>query len=196
MPIKTKLELALAGTIFVLVIAFMYYWGERKAEAALLQATVASQQAVVEQSKVQVAAYEADLKAALSGLADVKRTVNTPTQVIKEIPTYLPALPAPITLNTPPATPDNPKPQPVSATVPAEDLKPIFDTLVQAKECAVRLEAANNVAEARDTQLVAVEKERDAYKVAAKGGTFWHRVGVAAKYVGVGVTIGTIAARF
>lgn len=148
------------------------------------------------------------LQATLAAIAQTKRETVTPAQVIRELPSVI-QLPAPISLSSPSpaqsvgAARDNNNPlrqssggeQPVAtgafssapegtgATIPAVDLKPLFDRLADCKACDAQ------VAEDRLT-IQQVTAERDAAVKAAKGGSFWTRVKHDAKVIGVTLAIG------
>jgi hypothetical protein len=111
-------------------------------------------------------------------------------------------LPAPIVLH--PAgeagSPGQAPQIPPYAAIPAADLPALKDFIVQAKTCAVELPEAQQELSSCQAQaklaarkLADVEKERDAYKVALKGGTWWHRVKHDAKAIAIGGAIGVVA---
>jgi hypothetical protein len=145
--------------------------------------------------------------------------VQTPQQIIRDLPQYLP-LPQPITL-APPASaaagqgtalPGNSgaasgsgtgagadsssaaAPAAPVAQIPTTDLKPLFDFVQDCRACKVQLDAAQ--ADLRDEQAktAALSKERDAAVKAVKGGGFWTRVKRNAKWLAIGAILGAAAA--
>lgn len=195
MTITTRTEQILAAIGLLLFIAAMAVWQQYRVDRARAEEKLAALEDQRKQSDDLIRQTNDQLKAAMAALDQAKRQVQTPSQVIREIPQYLPSLPAPITVTTPEPTKDNPRPEPTEARVPAADLKPIFDTLVEGKQCQAQLQAANITIEAKDSQIKTVANERDEYKKLSKGGSFFQRFGRAVKWiaVGAGVALGTRA---
>src|SRR5207237_8994597 len=73
-------------------------------------------------------------------LAAEKRTIVTPAQIVRELPTQI-SLPSPIVLQSAPALPNSPTPKP-NAIVPAEDLKPLYDFTLDCKACQTKFATA------------------------------------------------------
>jgi hypothetical protein len=101
---------------------------------------------------------------------------------------------------TPPATIENPHPQPV-AQVPAEDA-PQLKAYVQAcEECKIKLPSITSQLgkSEQEKQLLANDllqrtQERDQWKTAAKGGSTWQRIKKAAKWFAIGAGVGAVGA--
>ncbi len=86
---------AIAALIAIALIAFS--WLESRADRAQLQSTLAAQQQLITAAESRERDSAAALKTALDQIANLKRQVQTPKQVVNSLPQYLP-LPQPITL--------------------------------------------------------------------------------------------------
>jgi len=97
----------------------------------------------------------------------------------------LPAAPEPagVTPATPPAT----------ATIPQQDLKPLYDYIEDCRATAADRDAARKDLADEQTQITALTAQRDAAITAAKGGNFWTRVRRNAKWLAIGVGVGAAA---
>jgi len=170
------------------------------------EATVEKQQATIDDAQKQrddqaAADRDRDAKTA-AAIADLQKKAAaavTPQQIAKWIPAQLGDLPLPISIAVPPATVGNPTPAAV-ATIPEQDLAPLRDLVEKSQACSIALPAAQQDLASCKTQLQeageqlsAAEKQRDAYKQALKGGTFWHRVKHDAEVAGIGIGIGAAA---
>lgn len=169
-------------------------WLDARDAQTRLAATVAAQQTILDQAAAREAARAEQLKQTLAEIDALKRRVQTPQQVAREISKILPPLPQPIELKLPePAAPGEP-PAPATATIPQADLKPIFDAIEDCRACSAQLDAAR--ADLRDdhVQLAALTTQRDAALQAARGGGFWKRVKRAGKWFAIGVGVGAAVA--
>ncbi len=189
--LSTKLEIIL-GLALILILGFVWYVHEGYAvDRARAEERIAALETQKHQSDEQIKTATEQLREVLKQLDQVKQRVQTPTQVIREIPQYInQPLPQPITYTLPEPTKENPHPEPVSANVPAADLKPIFDSLVEGKQCKEELNVCQGTVQLKETQIVATEKQLAEEKKIAKGGGFFNRLGRAAKYVGIGIAVG------
>lgn len=180
----------LAGVaIFLVIIGVIAAnaWHNAMVARARLEATMQADKAHQGELTQQAATIAQDLKQRIAALESDKARTQTPSEIIKEVPVYLPAnLPAPITTVTQPAAPGAKDQTPVitGAMVPASDFKPIFDQLVECKECAAKLSADDADLRIKSEQLVSVTRERDAAIKAVKGGSFFQRLKHDAKAIG------------
>jgi hypothetical protein len=97
----------------------------------------------------------------------------------------LPSAPQPAgaTAATPPAT----------ATIPQQDLKPLYDYIEDCRATAADRDAARKDLADEQTQITALTAQRDAAITAAKGGKFWTRVRRNAKWLAIGAGVGAVA---
>src|SRR6266851_3726086 len=136
----------------------------------------------------------AQLAQTLAVLATEKRTIVTPAQIVRELPSQI-SLPAPIVLqSTTPALPDSPTPKPI-AVIPSEDLKPLYDFALDCKACQAKLSAAQGDLTDERKKTAALTHERDDALRIARGGSAWRRIGRAAKWFLIGATAGAAAAK-
>ena len=199
---------AACAALAVAVIAFRS-WLDARDDRVRMSATLSSQSSIIAAAQKREQDRAAQLADTLRQIADLKRTVQTPQQVLRAIPQYLPPLPQPLEPIAPsspasqpgqPARPGTPPPD-ASATggevpdvrVPSADLKPLFDYVQDCRACQAKLTAAQQDLNDERTKSAAVTKERDAAVKAAKGGNVWTRTWRAMKWVGLGFAVGYVA---
>jgi hypothetical protein len=203
---------AVAAVALVLAGAFAFRsWLESRDDRTRMQATISAQQQLIAAADQREHQRAADLQATLSEIAALKRQVQTPQQIVRELPQYLP-LPQPIELAPPKSaaegqgsalpgkpgapsssTSDSSAGAPV-AQIPAADLKPLFDFVQDCRACKVQLDAARGDLHDEQAKSAALARERDAAVKAVKGDGFWTRVKRNAKWLAIGVAIGAAAA--
>jgi hypothetical protein len=213
-----------AAVALLLAGAFAFRsWLEAHDDRTHMQATIAAQQQLIAAADQRERQNAASLQATLAQIAALKQQVQTPQQILRDLPQYLP-LPQPITL-APPASaaagqgtalpgdsgasassaPGSASgagadsssaaaPAAPVAQIPTADLKPLFDFVQDCRACKVQLDAAR--ADLKDEQATsaALSKERDAAVKAVKGGGFWTRVKRNAKWLAIGAILGAAAA--
>ena len=196
-------------------------WLDAHEEQIRLKATLDAQSQVIESAQERERHRADELKAALAQIAELKRSVTTPQQIVRDLPQYLP-LPQPIQIapptpgerSEPTSDPGNPRdapnpgsggdryrnqqgtgasPQNGMAQMPVTDLKPLFDFVQDCRACKVQLEAAQAHLADEKAKAAALVKERDAAVKAARGGGFWSRVRHGAKWFLLGVGAGAVA---
>jgi hypothetical protein len=120
--------------------------------------------------------------------------------VIQALPQVLP-LPQPITLNLPAAVAQADPSRaglstslPQTATIPAADLKPLFDFAATCKECQAKVLTLQQDKADDAVKIVSVTKERDEAITAAKGGSKWSRIKRASKWFLIGAAAGAAGA--
>lgn len=92
----------LAAVAILLAGAFAFRsWLEAHDDRTHMQATISAQQQLIAAADQRERQRAADLQATLSEIASLKRQVQTPQQIVRELPQYLP-LPQPIELAPPP----------------------------------------------------------------------------------------------
>jgi len=200
---------ALAGIAFS-VVAFRA-WLEARDDRMRMQATLASQGTLIAAAEKREQDRAQELADTLKQIADLKRTVQTPQQVIREIPQFLPPLPQPVEAIPPKpsaaeasgqgvpgtsgAAATSGKPGEVAAPdvrVPAADLKPLFDFVQDCRACQAKLSSAQQDLKDEQAKGAALTTERDAAVKAGKGGSVWQRTVRAAKWLAVGFALGYV----
>lgn len=191
MTVKEKVEMSVVGLVVLLVGAMVYIYIQESRERAIAETTIKNQNDVIKQLHDDSERRSIELMDKIAELEKKRMAVQTPVQVIRELPQFI-TLPAPVTISQPAPTPENPNPAPV-VDFPVANLKPLFDKMVECKECSLRLEKAVKDIEAKDMELLATQKQRDAAMVAMKGGTFGQRLKREAKsaaFSGIGAAAG------
>jgi hypothetical protein len=189
-------------------------WLEAHDDRTHMQATISAQQQLIAAADQRERQRAADLQATLSEIAALKRQVQTPQQIVRELPQYLP-LPQPIELAPPPTAAagqgsslpgksgassasgsDSSAAAPAApvAQIPTADLKPLFDFVQDCRACKVQLDAARADLSDEKSKSAALARERDAAVKAVKGGGFWTRLKRNAKWLAIGAVIGAAAA--
>jgi hypothetical protein len=213
-----------AAVALLLAGAFAFRsWLEAHDDRTHMQATIAAQQQLIAAADQRERQNAASLQATLAEIAALKQQVQTPRQILRDLPQYLP-LPQPITL-APPASaaagqgtalPGNSgasagsapgsasgagadsssaaAPVAPVAQIPTADLKPLFDFVQDCRACKVQLDAARADLKDEQAKTAALSKERDAAVKAVKGGGFWTRVKRNAKWLAIGAILGAAAA--
>jgi Skp family chaperone for outer membrane proteins len=185
--------------------AIVHSWFEYRSDRMQLEATLSAQKLVIQQAREQMENLQdandrrdAQAQATIAAMQQAVTKLQTPQQISAWIPSQLPG-PIPISLVVPNPTAANPTPNAI-ASIPQEDLPAIRDTIESCKECAVKLNAAQQDLASTDQQLQlagqqlsAVERQRDAAIAAAKGGPFWQRLRRNTKWFLYGLGMGATA---
>jgi hypothetical protein len=191
---RTKIELA-SGILAAALCIYGLHEARAEHEArAAAEATAKSAQAQIADAQRQrdalVAAdreRNAETQQKIAVLEKSAAQAKTPEQIVKWLPRQLPPLPAPFEITLPPATPQNLTP-PAEVSIPQADLVPLRELTLKAQACEAELPAAQSGLSScqqqlkmAGEQLSAAEHQRDAYKTALQGGTFWQRIKSRAK---------------
>jgi hypothetical protein len=170
-------------------------WVDAREARARLDATLSAQKALLDQASAREAQRSTALQQALEEIAELKRRVQTPQQVIRELPQYLPPLPQPIEVKLPEPAPGAAaaNPPPAIAQIPQQDLKPLFDFVQDCRACKAQLDAAHGDLVDERAKIQALTRERDAALRVARGGGFWTRAKHAAKWFAIGAAVGAAA---
>lgn len=198
-------------------------WLETHDDLLQMRATIAAQQQLIAAADARERDRAATLQQTLAQINDLKRRTQTPAQILRDLPQYLP-LPQPIELSPPAASqapqrsaaqaPETAAPTPgtqqgsaaseksrallpekPTAQLPIEDLKPLYDFVQDCRACQAQLTAAQADLHDERAKSVALANQRDAAVKAAKGGGFWTRVKRNAKWLAIGAGVGAAVAR-
>jgi len=203
---KRTIAETVAGAAGILIVGWLVFsWVNAREARARAEATEAANKnalAIIEQHD---AANRAQLDAFVKSQQAQMDAMNSRFDQAKSAPDIaalvqqIMALQKPITFVTPPATPENPHPQPV-AQVPVEDA-PQVKAYVQACEtCKLNLDAANQKLTYADqrhaddvNKLKMANDDAGKWKSAAKGGGFWSNLKRSAKWFAIGAAGGAVA---
>jgi hypothetical protein len=211
MPIRYWIRTVGAAFLMLLTVAVIVSWRADRRDRTQLAGELASTKKALAEADTRQHERDTQLAQTLSALANLKRTIVTPAQIVRELPSEIP-LPTPITLQsaTPanslatevPAAPNLNSPAPPAtdgklsqAVIPAEDLKPLYDFALECKACQAKLTAAQSDLTDERTKTAALAHERDDALRLARGGNVWRRLGRAAKWFVIGAAAGAIAAK-
>jgi hypothetical protein len=210
--------------ILLAIIIFVSWQADRRDRAALAAQLAAAQKTIADATASQhnrdtllnqTLAQINDQKQATLTTAQILNSLQAAmslpspiTQKTNSSPTTLPAsLSASATsqqssssaTNLSSQLPNNPTPKPAQspqtdATLPAADLKPLYDFALDCKACQAKLTASQSDLADEKTKTAALIKERDAALTAAKGGSTLRRIARAAKWFAIGAAAGAVAA--
>ncbi len=108
---------------FLLALAVYFSWRADRRDRSQLASELAATKQLLAAADARQHDRDNQLAQTLAALAAEKRTILTPAQIVRELPSQIP-LPPPIVLQSAPALPNSPSPQ-TKATIPAEDLEPL-----------------------------------------------------------------------
>jgi hypothetical protein len=193
MPARYWIRLAELVVAFLLAIAVFFSWRADRRDRSQLESELAGTKQLLAAADARQHDRDAQLAQTLATLAAEKRTIVTPAQIIRELPSQLP-LPSPLVLQSAPAIPNSPSPQ-TNAVIPAEDLKPLYDFAIDCKACQAKLSAAQSDFTDERQKTTALTRERDDALRIARGGSILRRIGRAAKWFLIGAAAGAVAAK-
>jgi hypothetical protein len=212
----TRLWLRLTEILAALAVAaiMLAAWRADRRDRAQLTANLAAANQTLAQAAARQHDRDAQLLQTLAALAEEKRTITTPVQILRELPKQIP-LPVPITLapmqpapcssgpicgpegldpKRPPTNPTDKK-DPTQAILPTADLKPLYDFALDCKACQAKLTAAQADLTDEHAKTATLTRERNEAARMAKGGSLLRRIARNAKWLAIGAAAGAIAAK-
>jgi hypothetical protein len=190
----------IAALVILALLSFGGYelWREHAARVKA-EAAAAVQQKTIDAAKTEQAQTTAQLKQTLASLEKQRSSPATPQRIASNTSKLIPNLPAPLVIENAPLAPGTKElpntPQPQQIVIPAADFKAIQDAEIDCQEGAAKLAACMLTSADQATELKATEAQRDDYKTAMKGGSFWSRVKHDAIVIGVSAGVGYAAGR-
>jgi hypothetical protein len=152
------------------------------------------QSAAIQQAEAREKQRNAQLTTALDTIAAQKRAIQTPKQALQALPSVLPPLPLPISIQIPNLSTAQPgETSPATITVPQADLKPLYDDLQDCRADAIHLDTIKKDLADEQARSESLMRERDSAIAAARGGTFWLRLKRSAKWFAIGAAVGAAA---
>jgi hypothetical protein len=192
-PARYWIHLAEFTLAFLLALAVYFSWRADRLDRSQLESELAATKQLLTAADARQHGRDAQLAQTLATLAAEKRTIVTPAQIIRELPSQIP-LPSPIAPQSAPALPNSPAPQ-ASAVIPAEDLKPLYDFTIDCKACQAKLATSQSDLTDERNKTTALTHERDDALRIARGGSVWRRITRAAKWFLIGAAAGAVAAK-
>jgi hypothetical protein len=204
MTLQRKIEIGAVVVLLALASFLFKNWLDAHDAQKQAEATVKAQETVIAQNEKRMKdlqdADDARAKQLLQQVADMQSRfgqAQTPTQIAALVAQIM-GLKTPVQMVTPPATAEDPHPQPV-AQVSQADAPQVKAYVEVCEECKLKLPAAQAQVESLKSQqqlagqqLSAVENERDAWKKAARG-TFWSNAKKGLRWLAIGGGIGVAA---
>jgi hypothetical protein len=192
-------------------------WRTARHDSQQLAATLAAQNAIVQQTGEQEKQRDSQLASALAAIQAEKRAIRTPEQAAQKLPEALPPLPLPITIHIPalstksPASfiktpgstaqpPDSPVEKPLaedtetSLSIPRPDLIPLYDQLQDCRASQVQATALQKDVTDEKARSAALLQERNAALTAAHGGSLLQRLKRSTKWFVIGLATGAAVA--
>ena len=193
MPPRYWIRLAELTFALLLALAVFFSWRADRRDRSQLESELAATKQLLAAADARQHDRDNQLAQTLATLAAEKRTIVTPAQIVRELPTQI-SLPSPIVLESAPASPNSPSPQ-TNAVIPAEDLKPLYDFTIDCKACQAKLVTAQSDLTDERQKTAALTHERDDALRIARGGSTWRRIARAAKWFLIGAAAGAVAAK-
>jgi len=193
--------LAAAGWLAALCLAVLVArsWQASRKTAGNMRAAFAAQDSVLDQIAKRERQRDSTLTRQLTDRARVDRGATAPAAIAARLPLAFLPLPRPVAVSLPARSSTEGGTQvdsqsPALITVPQADLKPLLDQLDACRACAQQLTVAQQDLEDEHAKVSSLIAERDAAAKAARGGGFWNRVRLGAKWFLIGGAAGALAA--
>jgi hypothetical protein len=195
LTMKPTIHVALSAAVLIVVALLADAWRVARRDSAHLAATLAAQNTAIQQAGDRQKQRDTQLAAALATIQAQKRSVQTPQQAAKELPSILPELPLPISIRIPNLSMPLPPAEapPASIIVPQIDLKPLYDDLQDCRSKALESDTLKKDLVDEKLRSTGLIQERNAAIAAARGGTLWPRIKRSAKWFAIGAAAGAIA---
>lgn len=193
---KPKIDLIVFVAALIAVALLADAWRSARHDSQQLAATLAAQNAVIQQAGEREKQRDSQLANALATIQTQKRAVHTPQQAAKQLASVLPPLPLPVSIHDPDlSVPLPPGETPAaSISIPQPDLMPLYDDLQDCRASADQNDSLKKDLSDEKARSAALLHERDAAVAAAHGGTFFTRLKRAAKWFAIGVATGAAVA--
>lgn len=200
-------------------VAIGFAWRAEIRNQAKLAAELASTKQALADADARQRQRDEKLADTLAAITAQKRTVQSPAQIVAELPKQM-GLPAPITLQSvpepggagahsrdnaaagsaPAAGEPNRDPADLDASkiqgvIPGQDLKPLYNFALDCQACQAKLAASQSDLVDEQGKTKALTKERDDALRVARGGSVWRRIARASKWMLIGAAAGAVAAR-
>jgi hypothetical protein len=198
--------------VLAILVAIAVAWRAEVLDRAGLAAELTAAKTALEAAEARQQERDSKLAVTLAALAKQKRAVQSPAQIVKDLPLQM-HLPVAIALQDAPIasgtlientgdrssksgdrTADTVASNP-QAVIPYDDLKPMYDFSLDCQACQASLAAAQSNLTDEQGKTRALIKERDDALRVARGGTILRRIARATKWMLIGAAAGAVAAR-
>jgi len=193
---KPTLDIIIFVAALIAVALLADAWRSARHDSQQLAATLAAQNAVIQQANDRENQRDSQLATVLANIHNQKRTVQTPQQAAKQLPFVLPPLPLPVSIHDPDLSAPLPPGEPpsTSISIPQPDLVPLYDDLQDCRASTLQNDALKKDLSDEKSRSASLLHERDAAIAVAHGGTFLLRLKRAAKWFAIGVATGAAVA--
>jgi len=193
---KPTLKVIILVAAAIAIALFFDSWRSARHYSQQLAATLASQNAAIQQANDRESQRDKQLTVALAAIQAQKRAVDTPQQAASHLVSVLPPLPLPVAVHDPDlSVPLPPGDTPLTTlSIPQPDLIPLYDQLQDCRASGDQNDALKKDLSDEKKRSAALQRERDAAVAAAHGGAFFTRVKRAAKWFALGVVAGAAVA--
>jgi hypothetical protein len=188
---RTGFVVAGSALLLILLAAAGHGWLQEHDARLKAESKSSQQQKQIDGVKEQETKTQQELVTKVAGIERERSRPATAAQVVSDTNALIPDLPQPLRVQQEPSTlPNGPAAQ--SVLVPEADFKAIRDAQLTCEEDGARLTACQSQQADAKQELALTAAQRDEWKTAAKGGSFWHRTFQAAKWFAAGAASGAI----
>lgn len=192
---NTRLKLEIAGGVALFILLALYGYEQYQKAVDVQVATV-----IAQHDREADAKLDAKLKQLTQTDEARQRTYeqqsstlqkSTPQQIVVKLPEYVPQATQPVQV-LPASSPivQSGQAHEGDALVPAADIKPIAQALLDGNKCAGDLASCKVTQQTWEEKYAAKKDEADRWQTAAKGGSIWKRMGKDLIKISIGVGIG------
>lgn len=196
---KQKLEMIVFVAALLTVTIVAAIWNSARHQSQHLDATLAAQNAVIQQSREREAQRDSELTEFLSKIQAQKHSIHTSQQAAAQLTNVLPELPLPVLIQTPTLSKLQPSQAPpddsTTLKIPAPDVIPLYDALQDCRASAAENQSLKKDLADEKSRTAALTTERTALTTKAHtNGTFLTRLKAATKWFTIGLVAGTAVA--
>lgn len=193
MNTRLKLEIAGAAVVLLLALLALKQWNDKQVEIQVADV-------IAQHDREADVKLDARLKQIEQGDAQRQKDYqqksatlekSTPQQIVVKIPEYVPMAKTPVTIVQPDsAAVKSGEAKAGDALVPAADIKPIAQALLDGNKCSGDLASCKVTQQTWEDKYKAKSDEADQWQKAAKGGSIFKRVGKDILKIAIGVGVG------
>jgi hypothetical protein len=190
---RLKLEIGAGIVVLILGLLALKQWNDKQVEVRVAEV-------VAQHDRETDAKLDAKLKQLDQADSARQRTYDqqnsalqksTPQQIVVKLPEYVPQATAPVQV-LPATSPivQSGQAHAGDALVPAADIKPIAQALLDGNKCAGDLASCKVTQQTWEEKYAAKNDEAQRWQTAAKGGSIWKRLGKDVLKLAIGVGVG------
>ena len=193
---KLTIKIVIFAAVAIGLAFLVDAWRSASRDSQRLSATLATQNAAIQQANDRENQRDKQLASALAAIQAQKRAIHTPQEAAAQLASVLPPLPLPVSIHDPdlsaPGAPGETLPTIIS--IPQPDLIPLYDQLQDCRASSDQEQALQKDLSDEKMRAAELQRERDAAVATAHGGAFFTRLKRAAKWFALGALVGAAAA--